>query len=378
MTPQLAEPKPNAPSSIVAQKAAGTVTTAEAAAASSAHSRLNIPLNLENWKHLDAAHQEDLLWFHQHCLDARLSLKEAAEALCYDQSTIFRMLKGTYAGNYANLVAAIGGYRKIQADRASILRAAFAENSISRLIFAALDYAMANNSITMITGESGMGKSFSCDQWRELHNHGRTVMVEIPPIGGAKAFLRALCDAVGVNKNLAQDQALEGLLRAFNPNRMLILDEARRLLPGDTRGDVNPAKLEIVRYIHDKTKCAVALVATQRFDDTLRKLSYQYEQVLGRIGQPVRLFRTVEEKDFGPILAQYWTKPSPKLTAAVHEVVNTAGSGHIRLLAELLKVASRIAAKGKQELREEHFFKAIALRQQMMGETQFARKGGAA
>lgn len=350
------------------------ISASLASEASSAHSRLNIPLNLENWKHLNPEHQEDLLWFHQHCLDARLSLKEAAQALCYDQSTVFRCLKGTYAGNYANVVAAIGGYRKIQADRAAIHRAAFAENSISRLIFAALDYAMANNSITLISGESGLGKSFTCEQWRERNNHGRTVMVEIPPIGGTKAFLRVLCDAVGVNKNLAQDQALEGLLRAFNPNRMLILDEARRLLPGDTRGDVNPAKLEVVRYLHDRTKCAVALVATQRFDDTLRKLSYQYEQVLGRIGQPVRLFRSVEEKDFGPIIAQYWPRPSAKLNAAVHEVVNAAGSGHIRLLAELLKVSSRIATKAKQELREEHFFKAIALRHQMMGETQYARK----
>ena len=364
-------------SSIIRREPEDTeVTTATAAEASSAHSRINIPLNLDNWKHLESAHQADLLWFHQHCLDARLSLKDAASALNYDQSTIYRALKGTYGGNWANIAQSIAGYRKLYAERATIQRATFAENSITRLIWAGLDYAMANNSITLITGESGLGKTCACDAWREGNNHGRTVMVEIPPIGGTKAFLRCLCDAVGVNKNLAQDQALESLLRAFNPNRMLILDEARRLLPGDTRGDVNPAKLEIVRYLHDRTKCAVALISTQRFDDTLRKLSYQYEQVLGRIGQPVRLFRTVEDKDYLPIIEQYFRRPSAKLQAAVHEIVNASGSGHIRLLAEILKVSSRIAGKMKQELKEEHFFKAMALRQQMMGETQFSRKGG--
>lgn len=351
------------------------ITASVAAEASSAHSRLNIPLNLENWKALNPEHQASLLWFHQHCLDARLSMKEAAAALCYDQSTVFRCLKGTYAGNYANIHSAIEGYRKILAERASIQRTNFAENTISRLIFAGLDYAMANNSITLISGESGLGKTFSCEQWRDANNHGRTVMVEIPPIGGTKSLLRVLCEAVGVNKNLSQDASVEALLRAFNPNRMLILDEARRLLPGDTRGEINPAKLELIRYLHDRTKCAVALIATQRFDDTLRKLSYQYEQVLGRIGQPVRLFRVVEEKDFGPIIRQYWPRPSAKLLATVHEVVNAGGSGHIRLLAELLKVSSRIAGKAKQELREEHFFKALALRHQMMGETQYAKKG---
>ena len=105
-----------------------------------------------------------------------------------------------------------------------------------------------------------MGKTFCAEQWRDRNNHGRTVMVEVPPIGGTKAFMRSLCGAVGVNKNLSMDLALDALLRAFNPNRMLIVDEARRTLPSDTSGDPNPARLETIRYIHDRTKCAVALL----------------------------------------------------------------------------------------------------------------------
>lgn len=348
------------------------VTAQQIALATSANKRINIPLNLENWRHLDKTIGDELLWFHQHCLDEDLTLKQAAEALNYDTSTLFRVLKGTYEGSWANVISRVKSYRKIAVDRAGIQRADFAENSISRLIWAGLDYAVANNSLTLIVGESGQGKTVACEAWRDRNNHGRSVLVEIPPIGGAKMLLRTIADAVGVNKNQPQDQMLEAVVRAFNPNRVLICDEARRLLPGDTRGDCNPVKLEIIRYIHDRTKCAVALIATQRFDDTLKKLSYQYEQVLGRIGQPVRLFRTIGEKDFLPIIGQYFRKPSARLTSSAAAIVND--QGRLRVLCELLKVATRIASKSRQQLDEEHFFKAVALRQQMMGEVHHAKK----
>lgn len=347
-----------------------------AAEASSAHSRLNIPLNLDNWRGLDQELAGKLLWFHQHCLDERLSLKEAGAAIGYDTTVVFRVLKGTYPGSWGNIERAIDSYRKIVSDRAGIQRAGFAENSISRLIWAGLDYAIANNSMTLIVGESGQGKTVACEAWRDRDNHGRTVMAEIPPVGGSKMLLRTLCEATGNNKNLAQDDALAALLRSFNAHRMLILDEARRLLPSETRGDINPVKLEIVRYIHDRTKCGVALIATQRFDDTLKKLSYQFEQVLGRIGQPVRLYRTIEEKDFVPVLEQYFSRPSRKTIDAAAGIVNA--QGRMRVLVEILKVSTRIASKAGVRVSEEHFFKAIALRRQMMGETQHASKEGTA
>lgn len=345
---------------------------ADAAEASSAHARVNIPLNLDNWRQVPAEVQESLLWFHQHVLDERLTWPQATEALGYERTVVFRALKGTYEGSWANIHKAIQSYKRIAIERAGIQRAGFADNSISRLIHAGLDYAMANNSITLVVGESGQGKTVACEAWRDRNNHGRSVLVEVPPIGGSRALLRCLAEAVGVNRSQPQDQMLEALVRAFNPNRMLIIDEARRLLPADTRGDVSPVKLEVIRYLHDRTKCAVALIATQRFDDTLKKLSYQYEQVLGRIGQPVRLFRKVERKDTLPIVGQYLKRPSERVLALCDEIANQ--QGRLRVMGELFKVASRIASKSKQPLAEDHFFKAYALRVQMMGEIQHAKR----
>src|SRR5581483_2650929 len=129
------------------------------AEASSAHSRINVPLNLDNWKNLPEHVVGELTWFHQHLLDHSLSWTEASQAIGYDRSTVFRVLKGTYEGSWQKIVQAIASYRKLDEQRGTIQKNEFVENSISRLIFAALDYALANNSITLIIGESRTGKT---------------------------------------------------------------------------------------------------------------------------------------------------------------------------------------------------------------------------
>lgn len=350
------------------------VAKAEAVAVANTQ-RINIPINLSSWSHLPPETADLLLWFHQHLLDTDTSLKAAGQKIGYEQSVVFKVLKGTYDGSWKNICDRIRSFQKIAAEAAGTQKANFAPNSISHLIWGALDYAAANNSITLITGESGLGKSINADVWAEKHDHGRTVKVEVPPIGGTRAFLHSIARAVGVSAQVTKQQEviLNDIVKAFNPHRGLLLDEAHRLLP--SLGVTNPVKLEIVRYIHDRSGCFIGMFATERFDMSLKKSTYQYEQVLGRIGQPVRLFRTVEEKDFLPILAQYFRRPSEKLKTTVRGIVNE--QGRIRVLCQILKVASRIASNKKQALEEEHFYKALALRHQMMGETQHAKKGAA-
>lgn len=344
--------------------------TSDQAQASSAHARLNIPLNLDNWKALDAETQAELMWFHQHCLDERLTLKESAQAMQYDESTVFRVLKGTYEGNWKNILGAIRSYRRIAAERGTIQKNEFVENSVTKLICAALDYALANNSIALVVGESRMGKTVTGRHWQSKNNHGRSAYVIAPAYGGTKALLTEIAQCVGVNRNLSIVQMHQAVLRAFNKNRILIVDEAHRLLPCDRRQ--NPVNLEIIRDIHDRTGAAVALLATQRFDTELKKSEYMFEQLLGRIGLPVRLPRKLKEADIEPILKQYLPRPSGKVLETALQVANELG--RLGILVETLKVASRIATKGGEKVREEHFFKALALRKQMMGEIVYAAK----
>lgn len=352
------------------------VSKADAAAASSAHARLNIPLNLDAWRNLDSDVRDQLTWFHQYALDQEMNLKECAEALNYDNSTVFRILKGTYEGSWSNVSKAVISFRKIAQERGKIQQNEFTPNNVSQLIHDALNYALANNSVTLITGESRQGKTIAVNAWRDGWrgqqgvNHGRSVIVTAPAYGGTKALLRDIATSVGANKNQNAPQMHDSILRAFNRNRILIVDEAHRLLPSDRRS--NPANVEILRDIHDRTGCALALIATERFKSELEKSNYMFEQLLGRIGLPVRLPRKLTDKTTEPILRQYFRNPSEKVMQAAAKIANEMG--RLGVLVETLKVASRIASKARDPMREEHFFKAIALRQQMMGETVYAAK----
>lgn len=346
------------------------VSKSEQAKASSSKSRINLPFNLANWKDLDEESVDQLAWFHQHALEADLSWKQCESALNYSQTTIWRALKGEYTGDLAKVISAIRSYRTIIAERSAIKNATFIESRLTSLVTGGLSYALANNSITRITGESRMGKTASARFWRDQNNHGRTVFVTAPAYGGAKSLLKEIAQCLGINRNLAAPQMHESILRAFNPNRMLIVDEAHRLLPNDYRS--NPVLVEILRDIHDRTGCGLAILTTERFNRSMEKSSYQYEQVLGRIGMPVQLPREILWEDIQGICGQYCKGIPADLQAELVKIANSPG--RLGILCETLKFASRIAEKSRIDLVPNTIRTAIATRRQMMGEIQYAKK----
>jgi DNA transposition AAA+ family ATPase len=354
----------NNASSASATIAASTVSKSLAAEASSAHARINIPLNLDNWKHLTHEAQSELCWLHQHFLDNAIGWDDATKAMRYDRTTVFRVLKGTYEGSWTNVCDRIRDYRELVERRGTIQHQEFATNSISRMIWAGLDYALSNGSITTIVGESRMGKTISLRQWAK-NNSGRAVLVTVLPLGGAKGLVRAVAAAVGVNKSQATAPLIEAVYRAFNPNRILVVDEAHRCMPNDMR-TVNPAAIEFLRDLHDQTGAALALVSTQRMTSAMRKGAYQYEQLVGRIGMPILLKPKIKRADIYPIVQQFVPEPSVTLMDELDRIANTPG--RLGILVETLRVASRMANKAGATLDSETVLKAIALRRQMSGE----------
>ena len=332
------------------------VNRKDQAKASSAHSAINIPLNLESWRALPEELQDALTWYHQHLIDDKIGWDDAKNTIGYDRSTVFRILKGTYEGNWDNVLERIKEYRT---TRKLVQKSTFAENRISKLISAGLDYAVASGGIVEIIGESGQGKTISGEDWMHRHNSGRTTMVEVPPTGGHRNFLRAMVSRHGANKNASVIDMEASILRAYNARRVLILDEAHRLIPTERR--TNPTTLEFIRHLHDQTGVPIGLLVTRRFDDQLRKHAYMFEQVIGRIDLPIQLPRQMTDRDFGPLLEQYISAASPKLLNVCEDIVNK-WDGRMRALDKLLKFASRIANKAEEPMAEAHVFRALAWR----------------
>jgi DNA transposition AAA+ family ATPase len=341
-------------------------TKNEQATASSAHSRINIPLNLNNWKDLPADQQEILCWFHQHILDEDMNWEDVCETVGYDKSVVFKVLKGTYGANYDKIIAQILSYKDLAVERKKLKKGTFATNRTSAAVSAALDYAAFAGGIVEIIGESGQGKTVAARDWRDRHNHGRTVMVEVPAIGGVKGLLREICKSMGANQNQNAIQMQDSILRGFNKNRFLIIDEAHRLIPSDRR--THPQNLELLRYIHDRTGCGMAFIVTKRFDDAMRKNDYMFEQVIGRIDIAVRLEADMGEQDFMPLILQYVAAPSLQLKKLCKTIVN--GDGRMRRLDKLLIFATKIASTMGEKIAEKHIFEAVKCIRQMNGDVQ--------
>lgn len=325
-----------------------------------------IPLNLSIIETLPADARDHVLWLHQHMIDQGMTIASAAESIGYDASTMHRVLRGNYAGSWPNVIAGIRSYRRLTGQRSEIQRAQFAENSISRLIWARLDWAMANESMAIIIGESGQGKSLAARAWRDKCAPGRTVMVEAPVLGGIAELMRYIAMGCGVKADTKHTRA-DSIQRAFNRDRMLIIDEAHRLLPGNMTSGRQANRLEILRWIHDTTGAAVVLIATQRFTDDLEAGSnaYQFEQLIGR-AYTTRLPRKIGADAVRPLLQQYIGKPSAKLVQTACDLANERG--RMRTLAKTLAVASRVAAKSGHEVSEEDVYRALAVERQLQGE----------
>jgi DNA transposition AAA+ family ATPase len=351
------------------------ISLSEIGRAAGAQNTVGVALNVNVWSPLVRAGKitsedvDELVWLHQFATEENRSRKEIGEAIGYDETTVFRILKGTYEGSWVNVIAPIRKYRMlIQRERAKTSE--FRKNSIAELVWGGLDYALANNSITLIIGESRTGKSVSAGAWRDDHNHGRSVLMSAPAMCSRLNFLRRLCTSIGASKSQNIYDQESAVMRAFSPSRILIVDEAHRIVEGRHQ---NQAILEFLRDVHDQTGCALALIATARFKEAVRRTEYMYEQFEGRIGMPVRLQRKMEYDDIAPILVQYVPNPSQWVKDEAVAIANRPG--RLGILVETLKFASKIARQQNATIvTEKHVKSAVATRTKMMGEQVFAQK----
>lgn len=334
--------------------------TAQTATSLNEDSKINIPLSPNNLQGVPAEYHEDITWFHEHVLEMGFSLVEAGREIRYDSSTVHKVLHGKYQ-SYAKVVRAIRQYKALNAVGATIKANEIVPNSITRLVAAGIDYALANKTMATITGEARMGKTVAAVRWMQDHPDVRVAYVIAHPFGN-NMFMARLLAALGVKEGLSREDQYTHLVREAKKRRGIIVDDAHRLVPRDRRASAT--SIEVLRDLYDITGCAIITVATRRFNDQLEKAEYQYEQFLGRVGMPIQLPEVIPAADYMPIVQQYIRNPSADLSAACHRIANSRG--RLGILVETLKLSSRIAAKAKQPLREEHMAKAIKIRTQMM------------
>jgi DNA transposition AAA+ family ATPase len=343
------------------------------------HAGIGVPLNLELWQDLPDDVREDLVWLQQYSITNRIPRKKLASYIGYDWSVLYKVLFRIYTGNEGKVLAKIREFREATRKKANLQKSTFVPNRNSVLIHNALDFALNASVIVLILGETGTSKTASKDEWLRANNHGRTTGVDATEVSTVKGLATEICEAIGAGTALSLFNMRAAIHKAFNPYRMLVVDEAHFLLP---KFNSAPKALEFVRRIHDRAGCGIGIIASSRLGDSLRKAEYHFEQLLGRIDQVVRLHTVFEEKEVRPIVEQYIARPDARtmefaLRLANDQPVLDEGDRHglehqgrLRKLVKVLQFGSFIAKKHKTAMGNEHFLKAIATKKAMAGVKQ--------
>ncbi len=328
---------------------------------------INIPDNVlqRGTRDYDQRDQDDLQWLFSYAtqeLDgSRIRLCEEVDA---DWTTITRIASGTYGAAIANFMV------KVRDLKARVMASAgatgFIDTMVSRKIHDVLDYALAGDikggKIVLITGSSRRGKTEAIQEWCRRNNHGRSVYVDAPESGGMRALLYEIAHATRVNKGRKTSDLRERVIDSFNRRRILIIDEIARLIPKGREPKI--VELEFLRRLHDKTGCALALVATPVFEhlvDTARLHDY-LEQLVGRIEDPLQIPRLVYRQECRDILKAFDAAGDDRaLLDLAHQIAN--GTGKLGVLFALLRQAASLAKRKGVPISHAHLQAAYQRRQ---------------
>ena len=325
--------------------------------------RIQAPIRVNAWPFLEPSEQRLMLDFHQHCLNSDFSARQIGELIDVQRGNAYKIIHGTYeAKDWSNILDKIRGYMDSVRSRESEAAGNFVENRPWATISATLDWPLSNGTMSLIQAESRMGKTACAREWLRRMGAARAVMVEPLPIGGARALLGKIANAVGIShRKYGGPDILMRLARSFDSRRVLIVDEAGRIMPRGTKRSADA--LEVLRYLHDLTGCGICLIVTERAVTDLVESQYQFEQVIGRIGLASSL-PELKDSDILPMIAHFG-----KFDGATVEILLQIARdpGRLGAMVSTLESADRIARYGKQTLSSRHVREALRKRAGLQG-----------
>lgn len=229
---------------------------------------------------LPAEQRESIWWFSQWCRKHDFNRTELGSVLkktngggYYSQDSIVQLLTGGRVRRGENidpLLESIAALRKVEDHREGQVSSGFIETRLFREIEARCLKALKRQRIMFIFGDSQIGKTTSLEEVARRHNHGQTIMEEMPTGGGVSALIYLLAKKQSIPTKMGNRASLrERVIESFDSRMLLILDECHRCLrPGTTSG------LEVFSFIRElwnRRKCGVVLSLTNEGRDAIIK-----------------------------------------------------------------------------------------------------------
>jgi DNA transposition AAA+ family ATPase len=249
----------------------------------------------------------------------------------------------------------------------------FIETSVWEKVEWLCDMVFKRHKMGFLYGDSQLGKSTCLKEYTRRNNHGQTTYFEMPPSAGVQLMTKTLAKALHVSACTCFENLLEDVIHALDSSKLLIVDEIHRVFTTYQKTSVMRC-MDVLRYIHDQTKCGMILCGTNVFRDQVREGEFfRYLSQLKRRGlYELQLSIKPKRSDLDLICAAYGLPPAQDF--AEETLLYIANKDGFGVVCTRLADAKGMAEKAKEPLTWAHFIKAYNIVREMSVDPEEEKK----
>ncbi|MEK9753262.1 MAG: AAA family ATPase [Rhodospirillaceae bacterium] len=339
----------------------------------------------QNIDHNNDKAKDALIGAFRWCIDPAhpVSRYEFAHATGINENTLYKIIAGKHVHPdtkerlplSGKFVKAVNEWLELQAERFSGGSADFVLTPTARKIHNGCDLARESQTPVIVWGPSHIGKTWALEEYTHSNNHGRTVYCRMRAASGLGGMVKRIADRLGISAKSNTLDLVDRIKRALTPNMVLILDEIH-LLRHTYRVQSFFACLEVIREIHDETRCGMVLCGTQLFLRDMKAGQHEeLEQVWRRGVHKLHLPNMPTKADLAAIFRERGLEfPSKKLVVTV---THQAGDQEVRItecpfdvlrqlakqeglksITERVRYGQKLASKSKRKITWTHVMDA--------------------
>lgn len=256
-----------------------------------------------------------------------LSQYAVARGMGVSAAAVNQWIQDKYPGPAKKLEAKIASFlERMEAGAKVVPRPGFVSTSVAQKIVNVLKDVGVEGDMAVITGKSGVGKTTALEHYAK--EDATVVLVKADVSFSVGGVVDEIAEALGLSTRGRIRVKVKRVIGALRDSgRLMIIDEAELL---------NVKSLEILRKIHDETKCGMVLSGMPRlweiFDGGL------YEQLRSRVGVRLRL-GSITQADVKKLIDVIDPKADERVVGKIAQV----SAGSARVAVKLTRKGERVA-----------------------------------
>lgn len=305
--------------------------------------------------------QELLRFWYDLAHDRQWKLSELAKNCGLSKTTLSRIFRGVYGAEITSSIAILARAKDGLTD--AVGNPDFIVTALARRMFQIFDKTRSLQTVTLMWGPKGIGKSTVELEYARRHNHGQTTYFRCPSHGCTTyQFVAALAKAMRIAMRNSSTASMRDRIAAYlsRGNRLLIVDELHEIFLTCSPRDVVRI-CEWLRELYDTASCGLVLTGT----DVLHREFFKgvHSDVLGQLVDrgtvQIELPGKPTQKDVVAFLSHYGLR-LPEVGTDAHRVLNDILAAHgLRKLTLHLRDGKAYALKCQEDYEWHHFSAAF-------------------